>query len=335
MYGKRLTPQDYAALASKHTIPEIVAYLQMNTHYASVLSGVDADSVHRGLLEVLLRRANFERYIQLLNFQQLKNRPFFNFLIVEAEVRELLTAIQFYNAGASVDYIKSLPSYLMPYTRFSLIELAKARSFKAICDVVRHLPYYEVLQQVQRREDGQIRFLHCEVLLRTYLFQWMLDTVQDRYHGDAKTALQEQILVQIDLINLINAYRVKRYFSATTEELDLMMLPFYGKIGKKQMKQLYAAPDLAAFVKLLMKSYYGRFLDGLRAETEAVEFEKRLGELRCRLARRSLVYSENSAVSLFSMTYLFEVEQKNLTTLIECVRYGKSPPYIDHLLVKF
>ena len=76
----------------------------------------------------------------------------------------------------------------------------------------------------------------------------ILKEAEETVKGDDLDALKTLIGEQIDLINLINAYRLKRVFHADEDTLRSMMLPIQGRLPKRICEQLYAAPDIAAFI---------------------------------------------------------------------------------------
>ncbi len=64
------------------------------------------------------------------------------------------------------------------------------------------------------------------------------------------------------------------------------------------------------------------------------QFEKELIKMRCTAAKRSLTFSDNAAVSIYSYMYLSEVEFSNIISIIESIRYNKSVSYMENLIVK-
>ena len=113
VYGKRLKESDYAELMSKKKVSEAAEYLKRNTHYSEALANVDTSAVHRGFLESLLNKAYYDQYEKLCKFQHLNDEPFYNFLLVRFEIRELLKAILYLNNERDDVYMESMHAYLM------------------------------------------------------------------------------------------------------------------------------------------------------------------------------------------------------------------------------
>ena len=110
-------------------VSEAAEYLKRNTHFSAVLSNIDTSVIHRGFLESLLNKAYYDQYERLCRFQHLNEEPFYNFLLVRFEIRELLKAILYLNNDSSDVYIESMHAYLLKKASFDLIELAKASDF--------------------------------------------------------------------------------------------------------------------------------------------------------------------------------------------------------------
>lgn len=333
VYGKRLREKDYNELIQKKKVTDAADYLKRNTHFSKILSGVDTSTIHRGYLETLLNKAYFDEYQRLCKFQQLSEQPFFNFLLVRSEIRELLKAILYLNNERNDVYIHSMHAFLIKKASFDMIKLAKARNFRQILDVIRHTPYYNVIRFIKTDRNGNVPYTQCEVLLRTYYLEWMLETIRKNFDKNTTEILSNQINVQADIINIVNAYRMKKYFSGDAEVLKEYSLPFRGRMSHSKQQAMYEANTPQEFIRRLSKTVYGRLMDSLDENIESLHFEKKLSKLQYEIAERALQFSDNAAVSLYSYMYLAEVEVKNIITIIESIRYGRSASYMKNLII--
>jgi len=329
IYGKRLSESDYRELSNKKSVSEAAEYLKKNTHYSSALSTINTATIHRGHLESILKKYSFDRYIDLCDFQQLRKERFYNYLIVLSEIREILSIILHMNSKSNDDYISSMPSYLLSKTSFNLIELAKSRNINELIDQLNHTPYYPVLNGIRFDDSGKAPYLECEIRLRTYYMRWLDDVIKKDFKGASKNALLDQIKIQIDFINIINAYRMKKFYGLSASEIEKNSFPFYGKLSLKKQKELFSAETIDDFLTEFSKTFYGRkfTLDNNHY------FELEVDRLRCQAARRSLMFSNNSAVSVYSLIYLFDIEVDNITNIIEGIRYGKTSNYILDMII--
>jgi len=333
IYGKRLKSEQYKELINKKSVSEVAEYLKRNTRYSGVLANIDTNNIHRGFLEDILTRDHFEMYVDLCKFQNLDNEPFYRFLIELDEIKEILNAILYLNAGVSGSYIVDLPTFLLSRASFNLLEIAKIRSFKQLLAVLSKTDYYHVLKDINEDENGKVDFTECEVNLRTHYLKKLLKTAERDFKGSARDELMRQIEVQVDLINIINAYRMKSFFNADANEIKKNTLPFYGRMSVKKQEELFQAKSIEEFLKILSGTIYGRQMDDVAHCVDSIQFEREISNLRFNLSKRALAFSGNVAVSLYSITYLFEVELNNIIRIVEGIRYEKSASYIESLLI--
>jgi len=329
MHGKRLTEADYREMAGRNSVSEAAEYLKKSTHYSAALSNVNTATVHRGFLETLIRRYSFERYLNMCDFQQLRKEPFYNYLIVLSEIREILSVILHINADSSDEYITALPAYLIDKTGINLIDLAKAGSIKEMLAVLRHTGYYSVLKTIRTDEKGHVDYLDCEIKLRTFYYQWLTETIEKDFPKSTAGELLDQIRTQIDLINIINAYRMKKYYKLSSSEIEKKLIPFYRKLSKKTRSELFENESCDDFLKVFSKTYYGRDIDLEHPENFEVEMRK----LQCRMAKKAFAFSQSAAVSIYSLVFLNDVEVKNIITIIEGIRYGRSTESIMNMVI--
>lgn len=329
MYGKRLTEDDYKELMNRQSVADAAEYLKRNTHYRDALSGIETAAIHRGRLEEILRRYSFERYANLCKFQGLDEREFYKYNIHKGEVEQILRCIRLINAKSSESFITDLPAYLMKHSEIDLIELARVRSFDDLLKVIEKSEYYSILKDLKPQKGELIDYPACERALRIGYLSHQMQVIERDFRGKTREDLKSLITTQIDLINIINAYRLKVFFHESAETIAPKMLPFYGRISKQGMYHLYEAADGEDFIKRLSKTSYGR----QSAEAEGDFLEKRLTETRVKLTKLKLRFSQSAPVSLYTILYLFDIEIENIVTIIEGIRYKVPVSYMEKLII--
>lgn len=329
MYGKRITSQDYGELINKQSVSEIADYLKKNTHYSNILSSVDVNSVHRGFLESLLARHYFEVYLKITGFERINRQEFYNFRIIKAEIEVILSCIRHINAN-SEDQITDIPIYINGMTCFDLIEIAKVRSFEELLDFLKKTPYYDVIRKEKTDENGKVDFSACEYKLRSYYFERIEKNVAGYSKKEAEM-LNSMLLTDIDLINVINAYRMTSFFGADEKEIKPMMFRFSGRLSEAKQEEIYSAPDKAEFIRRFSKTYYGRQIADSGLDMN--DLEDNANRLRYKYAKLALKSSSKASVSVYAFTYLMGIELSNLIRIIEGVRYGMPSKQIEKLII--
>lgn len=329
-YGQRLRPAQYRALAALHSVPEVVAYLKEQPLYSELLAGLEPAYTHRGYLEMLLRRNLFTQCLHFCAMEQLRKAPFFRFFLYEYEIRELFRAIRLGQQG----YISAMDTWIAPYLSFSQSALARAENHRDIIEVCSHTMYAPILRKyLGSGSDVPLNYTEIEIALRACCLTAILHEAEQTMQGSDLDALKELIGEQVDLINLINAYRLKSVFHTEPATLRSLMLPIPGKLPKAVLQQLYDAPDLISFENVLAGTRYGRMMDDLPDTPDSVRMELAFQKLRFRTARSALHFSGHAAVSLYAYHVLSRMEVENIITIIEGIRYQKPVSYIQSLLI--
>jgi V/A-type H+-transporting ATPase subunit C len=329
LYGKRMTLSDYTELAAQRRISDIAEMLKGRRIYKDTLSGIDSNTIHRGMLEDLLHRSIHETYLKITDFEHIANEEFFDYRLIQTEVRIILSSILYINAH-SEQHIEKMPMYLDKLTRFSQIELAKARTKEDLLKVIAKTPYHDIIEKIPLRKSGKIDYNPTERALRIYLYEHILGA--EYFQSEESRPLYELITRDIELVNIINAYRMVEYFEYTPEKIRNNLLPFPGKLNYAIRSDLLNAPDGKEFVNRFTHSYYGRVMTARGIEISG-DLEIEAQKLRYQYARHALHTSTSPMLSVYAYMYLFETEVHNIITIIEGIRYAMPEKELFEMLV--
>jgi V/A-type H+-transporting ATPase subunit C len=189
------------------------------------------------------------------------------------------------------------------------------------------------LKDVKPDNNGQVNFNVCEMLLRSYYEKYIFNVIEKDFSGQVENQLLKIFRSQVDLINIINIYRMKEYFKMGEEEIHKNLLHVKGRLSKEVENALITAGDVDTFMRVLSRTSYGKGLEEME-EFEAIYFENKLSKLRSRISRRALCTSQSAAVSVYSALYLLEIEIQNIILIMEGVRYEKSQSYLESLIIR-
>lgn len=329
VYGKRLKQEDYSALMSCTSVSDAAGYLKRSTYFSRALEGVDTENIHRGNLENILRRSLIESYFRIIGFEKIGGDEFYNFIIVKTEIDEILICILHLNAGTG-DHITTLPIYMNKYTSFNLMELAKVGSYDELLSLTEKTPYYSILKANKPDESGHIDYPAIELKLRTYYSNRLVESLK-KFGGETEKRLRSYIGTQTDMINIINSYRMKRYFSSDYDEIKARMIPIYMRIPEQKMDELYSAKDDKDFLEKLSRTYYGREITEKGFDMKNPEMS--LVQFRFLQTKRAFSRSTTAPECFYTFIQLTEIEVKNIIRIIEGIRYSLPTKEIAELII--
>ncbi len=328
IYGKRLTSDDYLELINKRNVAEVAEYLKKNTYYNTLLDSVDTHTIHRGMLENLLKRSVYEKYLKITGFENISNEEFYNYKIIQTEIDEILRCIRHINANSD-KLIQDIPIYMNEHTSFDLIELAQVKTFSELIEFLDKTPYSDVLTEIQIDNLGKIDVTKCETLLRTYYINRIKNSLN--FKKNVNEQFIRHLQTDIDLINVINAYRLTTFFEEDIDTIENDMLPFYGRLSASRQHTIFGAPNAAEFINRFSKTYYGKQM--IEYNYNINELELSTQRLRHKYTKLMLKRSNSTPLSVYAFTFLMEIEVQNIISIIEGIRYNIDASRIKSLII--
>ena len=83
MYGDFLKAEDYERMIKFTSISDIVSYLKKHPFYESILKDINEKAVHRGQLELLIRKNNFDRILKLIHSVYTKDKSYYQLSVIK------------------------------------------------------------------------------------------------------------------------------------------------------------------------------------------------------------------------------------------------------------
>lgn len=323
MYRFRLTSADYEELMKKPTVGDAAAYLRDNTHYREALGQADLSAIHRGELEKLLRDLRYDQYKRLLAYNY-SGKEIFRYLYFREEIRQLLALVQSLGSGEEDRLFGQeggedlrLDRRLAGETTLDLEKLGSAKSYPELLELLGDSPYKELLERFPIDESGQLDLLGCEREFYIYYYRRLLDLAEKELDGSARKAMKETIYGWIDCENIVQTYRLRRFFGGKEELIQENLLPFETP-SRKLIDRMMAAEDVVQLHELLEETGIAR----VGEEREGGFIENLFLRLRARQSQKELHNSIHPPVVLCAyMTYL-EIELEDIINIVESVRYG-------------
>lgn len=322
LHGKMLTKENYHEMLTRRSVPEIAEYLAETPRYKETLKDIDPMTIHRGFIETLLEKDNFDTYIRLCQFQQLNKEPFFDFLIEKAEINCILMLINSINTGVDRSYLNDLPGYIIKHTKLDLLELSSAGDFNQLMKLLRGTPYHKPLVRVPLSDDGTVDYTECERRLRTQYYSNIIAEAEKAFPDSQCEEVVRMVKADIDFLNMVNAYRMKTFFGFSAEQIKAHQIKI-SNIGRK-LDSYYALETPEQMLEWLSKNrLHSEITDGALIEVEMQR--DKFHKLEHRIYR-----SFNAPVVLYAFTQLCDFETSNITHIIEGIRYGVDPSYIEN-----
>lgn len=325
IHGRMLTQEDYRILASKKTVAQVAQYLMEHKRFSDVLSGINVNTIHRGYLEELIVKGNFEMFLKLRDFQHLRHAEFYNSVCLKYETQQLLSLIDSIFSKTRASFISGFPAFLINNTKLDFVELSKCASLQELCSKLGCTQYRKPMEQIASLGDNA-DYLTCEVILRTYYYKKLMSSVKNDLSKSDATLISSAIRSELDVRNIVNAYRMKKYFGAGSEEIRSKQLPFT-KLGKAKMEKLYECTTDTEMVEYVRKT--SKAAATLFDRSDFIETE--MAKINLRSARK-LLRTQSMPAVFYAFLQLCDVEAANIIHIIEGIRYELPHEKIEELI---
>ncbi len=328
VYGRSLKAEDYAQLCSKSTVAEAAAFLKQTDRYAKALESINPHTIHRGQLEALIRLATFDIFERFHKFDHSDSHIFFRFIIMELEAEQILAALEGVAAGSADRYIAELPTFLIKHASTDLLSLGKASNYMEFAALIENTPYDRILRPllIEAQQSGRLNIRECERRIYTFYYMSALRTVDKTYKKSGQQ-LKYSLLKSIDMENVVSCCRMKM-FGTAPDKIKGSLLPFRYHLREEAIDRLLQLSDIEKIQAELEKLGYRI---GEHPEIRSVEHLTE--SISMSHLRRTLRLSQNSAAVYYALIECLKIEQRNVKTAIEGIRYGLSSSDILSMMV--
>lgn len=331
MYGKCLTDKDYDELMECHTVSEVAAYLKTRTNYASVLTGLNENDVHRGQLEPLLRQNIYYDVTALSRYSQNVNisSSFSDFIISKMEVEQIMRCLTLMNTGRPQEYVYTVPLSLDKFTEINLRGLASAKTYDDVLEVLKGTKYFSTLQKFKPKDEEKINIANLEVQLTNEQYGRLLDAVSKSGSKTDRNEIKDIFSAILDFENISRILRLKKYYNFSAVQIKGKLIP-YGRLSEKVIDELCAAETVQDVFERSRSTYVGKLMSKLQYN-DLTQIKNAMVGMYC---KHHLRLSANPTIVMISYIYLKELELTNIINIIEATRYGISASEKTKLLVR-
>ncbi len=181
IYGKSLKAEDYERLLKLKTVPEIAAYLKNHPHFSDILRAVQTDSIHRGQLELLIKKNAFRQTLRLIKFVQIRDSDFFRINFVRREIDILLEILRSMISESFDTQISDIPTYMRQHSSFDIFAASKATSIGELARTVAKTPYQAILLNHETANNHDIDYVDIEHEFEILFYDTVFERIRKQY----------------------------------------------------------------------------------------------------------------------------------------------------------
>lgn len=304
MYAKRLKNDDLQDLAKQNNLKSAVAILKNKSSSLNVLSE-DAD---REQIEKVLNGEIIYDIEKIVKYLDKNDTQIFNLLISKYEIRCIKRAIKLlYSKNEYDENIKIWTNTIFT----DLKGLENIKSIDEFFKIINNTKYKKILKKYFVNKDTEYSIFEIENELDKMYLKSIYNSA-----GNNKN-LKKMIGAKIDFTNILWIYRMKKYYNFSEDKIEKSIIDINYALKKNQILLLVKAKNIEELNEILKKTVYSNIATDDIYELEC-NMKKYLHGLYIKNFKSNLL----SINCIYSYLNLVELENKDIISIIEAVRYG-------------
>jgi V/A-type H+-transporting ATPase subunit C len=328
--GQFLTEQDYRNLFEMDNVADIVRYLK-KTSLGKAFADRDASSLHRGEIEVLLKRYGIDIMEKLSNYYHGQYAKFIKVLFMRYEVEDLKVLLRAVYTDRDYHHASRPLIYIGRYGSLDFEKLASSKSYYELLENLKGSPYYDYLAHLKLYGSQEDKFLIEMALDHAYVSIYKKHL--EHLSSHEKDVIYKLQGMRADLLNLQWIYRGKKFYRLAPELLFNYCIRFGGRLNDEILKDLCYSGSIEELEQKMSDSRYGFLFRHDR--TKDIFMERRIFRY---LYYRIQEYRRKNTMDIVQTVLFFdllEFEIRDIITIVENIRYhNEDPDQIKRCLIR-
>ena len=330
MYSKRLSDEDYSALASMTTNEDILSYLRNTERYGRYLQSYSSVTLTSGRLESIIKLAQLEMMASVCKMEMFLGEGLYRYFIERDEIEMILYCARYLDTDTIDDLFKR-PNFYAEHQKVSAYMLQKATSFEQLYTILRGSPYQKLVGPLISHGIENTGLAPLESVLFNYIYENAAKRIKKELHGKGKDELLDYICLLSDMKIIEALYRTVAHYPSNSWYKSGLLVTLVTAFSDREIKALYSCDSTEKIIDKLNKSVYGKHF---RKINDFEDIDRITDRIILDVSIKNVRYSQNPLLCVFSYHTLAEHEVKNITHIIEGIKYGLSSDEILRILVK-
>jgi V/A-type H+-transporting ATPase subunit C len=323
LFGGILNESTYDDLIAKDSVFEISNYLKVNTVYSEVLENKSNMDLHRGNLEVLLRKQYFLEMNRIYKHIRGTSSKFFYDLNLDFEIDILKNIIRNYliegHSALEFNDLIFEKGQVIP-----LFDLIKSADIDELINKIRKTMVADcILPLLVEKNPNRIHTI--ETNLDLFYFDNAFNSANNYLHDEQLKFVKKYLGTKADLYNIVLILRGKKYFNWKREDIIPHITNNYNHIDSNIISKLSNSESLDECFKLLEHTKYKK-----------IAIDNNFSILKKKYYLDKYVHRIRQTVDFKVLLYYFQLKKidiENIITITEAVRYGYNKQETKKLIV--
>ncbi len=330
MRRKLLTAKDFQHLASLTSVSDAIGFLKTKSAYAGIFANSNENSLHRGEIEKMLTNAIYTDFQSIYRFATVHQRKILDLYFRRYEIGLLKTCMRMVFDHRDVELnFDIFKNFFDKHSDINLTALSNCKTLDEFVGLLKGSIYYRPLSLLSGLSDPTL--WDYEMALDLCYFKWFWESRKKILTKDEQKIFMDDYGVKMDLLNIRWIYRSKHFYNMSNADVYAHLIGVQYRLQTAQIKEMVEAATTEELTAAIKNTYYGRHFP----EEAKLSLDEAYYQIRYRVQRKNAKEDPFSIAVIISYLYEKEHEVDDLTTALECIRYGlptsETQKYISNL----
>ncbi len=328
LYAKRLTNEDYSAMSECRSNNELFSYLKSNTSYGKYLEKLPSVQLSRARFENIMNQTLLDRIASLCRFEKLIGEKLYKYFITKNEIATIINCSRHLDTDEIVDLF-IIPDFYKKEQSVFGEDMQKARSFDELVAYLKGSPYEKTVNAVMET-IGDLNLATLENALYNHLYTETANLIKNSFKGKQAEEILAYFRILSDMIMIETAVRINQFYSDTPGIKANLFISPVSEFSEKQIRALIDSSSLEETMNIIGNTKYKKYFP----KNDNRPIERKIREAIVTECTKKIRYSQNPIVCMLCYSTLAENEIKNITHIIEGIKYKLSPDDLSQIIVK-
>lgn len=330
MRRKLLTVRDFEHLASLTSVNEAIGFLKTKSAYSRIFYDSNEDSLHRGEIEKMLTNAIYMDFQKIYRFATVHQRKILDLYFRRYEIGLLKTCMRMVFDHRDVELDLSIfQEFFQKHSDIDLKALSNCKTLDEFVSLLKGSIYYKPLALLSDLSEPTL--WDYEMALDLCYFKWFWEGRKKVLTRSEEKIFMDDYGVKMDLLNIRWIYRSKHFYNMSNADVYAHLIDVQYRLQTSEIREMVEALTTDDLNTAIKNTYYGRHYP----EESRLSLDEAYYQIRYRVQRKNAKEDPFSIAVIISYLYEKEHEVDDLTTMLECIRYGlpssETQNYISNL----
>ena len=317
MYAKRITKSDLEDLIKQNNLKNAILLLKSK---CDIFKNAD-ENIDRLEIESLLERDQINDILKIQKLLDKKDEEIFEMFLLQYEIKCIKSIFRKLFSDDKTDDIIIKNVKMWSETLFKDIKgIETVQNFYEFFEAIKRMKYNKILKKYQEQEN--INVFEVENEIDKLYFETLYDMVKN------ETNSKKIIGSEIDLLNILWIFRMKKYYHLENEKINQILIKKYYKLNPNIIKKVIQTNSFEEIKEIMKTTIYKNVFTNENDIEENID--KYLYEINKKIFRNDIT----SIAYVLAYVNMIDYENNDIINTIEGIRYNMDKTEILKRLVR-